>query len=54
MITADNYLLQVALQYALDVQKEQDDNTDPKLVAHNEAIIAELTDYLNADKFYDC
>lgn len=53
-MTADNYLHQVALQYALDVQKEQDENTDPAAVAHIEAIIAFETEWLTADKCYEC
>lgn len=51
---ASNFLNQVALQYALDVQQRQDDTTDPQACALIDALVAELTDDLNADKFYEC
>ncbi|QIN96966.1 hypothetical protein [Synechococcus phage S-H34] len=52
--TADNFLLQVALQYSLEALEGIDEEQDPEVYAITEAAIAEQTDLINADKFYEC
>ncbi len=52
--TADNFLVQVSLQYSLEARSEVDETTDPELAALLDSAIAEQTEILNADKFYDC
>lgn len=52
--TADNFLVQVSLQYSLEARSEVDENEDPLLASLLDSAIAEQTELLNADKFYDC
>lgn len=52
--TADTSLVQVALQYSLECRSEVDENEDPLLAALLDSAIAEQTELIDADKFYDC
>jgi len=52
--TADNFLLQVALQYSLEARADLTEEDGAEVEALLDAAIAEQTDLLNADKFYEC
>ena len=52
--TADNFLVQVALQYSLEALEGIDEQEDPETYALTEAAIREQSELLAADKFYEC
>ena len=52
--TADNFLVQVALQYSLEALEGIDEQEDPEVYALTEAAIREQSELLAADKFYEC
>ena len=52
--TADNFLLQVALQYSLEARDNLTEEDGAEVEALLDSAIAEQTDLLNADKFYEC
>lgn len=52
--TADNFLVQVALQYSLEALEGIDEQEDPETYALTESAIREQSELLAADKFYEC
>ena len=54
-LMTNNFLNQVQLQYALEMKEAYETfPQDPEIEALNDATISELTELLNADKFYEC
>ncbi len=53
-LTHENFLTQVALQYHLEARVDINDEEDPFLAVLTDSAIAECTELLDSDKFYDC